>query len=72
MIGSLGIIEDKILNNPKLSEVRELILEIYEEEVRNNVLDLGNKQIRNIEIEFKDCDVKLRYNYLFKVSNRGE
>jgi len=62
MIGALSALEDKMGflwchgSREELSETEQVMRELYEE-LRSVILDLGNKQKRNINEEFSQYDI---------------
>ncbi len=80
MIGALSSIEDGFGFlwgfNPDgeddLTEEQRHLKEIYEE-ARAKILDRGNTQIRNLEIEFSNYDINRKKHYInLPVKNPGE
>ena len=70
MIGSLSDIENYFGflwgfgdNNTELSEEQKHMKEIFEE-VRAKILDRGNTQIREIELEFVDYEISRKKFYI--------
>ena len=76
MIGALSSIEKHFgflwLTDGELSPEQKVMYEIYQK-VREEVLDKGNSQARNIDAELNQYDVKwLRYNTKIPVRTREE
>ena len=72
MIGALSTLEEGFgflwgmgLSEDKISDEQKKIQEIYED-ARAKILDRGNTQIRNLELEFVDYDIS-RKKYLINL-----
>ena len=68
MIGALSSIEDHLgflwtnADNSPLTEEQSLMQDVYQE-IRSEILDKGNNQIRNLESEMSHYEIKwLRYH----------
>jgi len=72
MIGALDIIEKALsLDEDDGSEAYAATRRLYEK-IRQDILDKGNTQIRNLESEFEQYEVKwLRYTLNLRVKENG-
>jgi len=62
MIGSLAIIEEELVKNSSDIELQS----VYDI-VRQRILDLGNNQIRNVNLEIDSYDIESnRYQFNFR------
>ena len=73
MIGALSSIEENLgflwNSNGNLTEEQEKIYNLYQK-IRSEILDKGNTQARNIDVELSQYDIKwLRYSVTIPVKN---
>lgn len=73
MIGALSSIEENLgflwNSNTGLTEEQEKIYNLYQK-IRSEILDKGNTQARNIDVELSQYDIKwLRYSVTIPVKN---
>jgi transcription termination factor Rho len=73
MIGALSSIEENLgflwNSNSNLTEEQEKIYNLYQK-IRSEILDKGNTQARNIDVELSQYDIKwLRYSVTIPVKN---
>lgn len=78
MIGSLSAIEEKLGflwgkdSEEELTEGQKYVGELFQQ-LRSQILDIGNTQIRNAETEVETYTVEWnRYNYTFEVKPKEQ